>query len=51
MEEATLFFTLSADAYLRKGGTIAFVMPEVYSPVPSSTSAFRNCFRATSSPR
>jgi hypothetical protein len=27
MEEATLFFTLSADAYLKKGGTIAFVMP------------------------
>jgi hypothetical protein len=27
MEAATLFFTLSADAYLRKGGTIAFVMP------------------------
>lgn len=27
MEEATLFFTLSADAYLRKGGAIAFVMP------------------------
>jgi len=27
MEEATLFFTLSADVYLKKGGTIAFVMP------------------------
>jgi len=27
MEIATLFFTLSADAYLKKGGTIAFVMP------------------------
>ncbi len=27
MEAATLFFTLSADAYLKKGGTIAFVMP------------------------
>jgi len=27
MEEATLFFALSADAYLKKGGTIAFVMP------------------------
>jgi len=27
MEEATLFFTLSADAYLKRGGTIAFVMP------------------------
>ena len=27
MEEATLFFTLSADAYLKKRGTIAFVMP------------------------
>jgi hypothetical protein len=27
MEVATLFFTLSAHAYLKKGGTIAFVMP------------------------
>lgn len=27
MEEATLFFTLTADAYLKKEGTIAFVMP------------------------
>jgi hypothetical protein len=27
MEAATLFFTLSADTYLKKGGTIAFVMP------------------------
>jgi SAM-dependent methyltransferase len=27
MEEATLFFTLSADVYLKKGGTIAFVTP------------------------
>jgi hypothetical protein len=27
METATLFFTLAADSYLRKGGTIAFVMP------------------------
>jgi hypothetical protein len=27
MEAATLFFTLSAHAYLKKGGTIAFVMP------------------------
>ncbi len=27
MEEATLFFTLSADAYLKRGGTIAFVLP------------------------
>jgi len=27
MEAATLFFTLSADVYLKKGGTIAFVMP------------------------
>jgi hypothetical protein len=27
MELATLFFVLSTDAYLKKGGTIAFVMP------------------------
>lgn len=27
MEMATLFFSLSADAYLKRGGTIAFVMP------------------------
>ncbi|MFO7995942.1 MAG: N-6 DNA methylase [Dehalococcoidia bacterium] len=27
MEIATLFFALASDAYLRKGGTIAFVMP------------------------
>jgi hypothetical protein len=27
IEEAALFFTLSADAYLKKGETIAFVMP------------------------
>jgi methylase of polypeptide subunit release factors len=27
MEAATLFFNLAADVYLKKGGTIAFVMP------------------------
>ena len=27
MELATLFFTLAADAYLKKGGTIVFIMP------------------------
>jgi len=28
MEVATLFYALSADAYLKNGGTIAFVMPQ-----------------------